>query len=141
MCVSVYLCVDSPLSGESHRLLALFEGAAEGLQGSGVKAAVLDVSKEKDLAEELNATGLPTIKLYLSGDKYNPDVCPGTCKSHIQFTNISKKGEFLQKKETIKTCCYECRLPKTCKPRDEFNAHCSAGVTCVPTSPPPKRWV
>uniref|UniRef100_A0A3Q4AKY4 Thioredoxin domain-containing protein n=1 Tax=Mola mola TaxID=94237 RepID=A0A3Q4AKY4_MOLML len=82
----------SPLSGESHRLLALFEGAAEGLQGSGVKAAVLDVSKEKDLAEELNATGLPTIKLYLSGDKYNPDVCPVPQSSNSILTWLKRRA-------------------------------------------------
>lgn len=76
----VSLCIDAPLSGQGHRVSAAFEGAASELQGSKVKPAVLDVTKEKDLAKELNVTGPPTIRLYLSGDKYNPAVCPGTYK-------------------------------------------------------------
>lgn len=80
MCVSVSVCADAPLSGEGHRVSAAFEGAVAELRGSEVKLAVVDVTKEKDLAKELSATGLPTIRLYLSGDKHNPVVCPGTCK-------------------------------------------------------------
>lgn len=74
------VCADAPLSGEGHRVSAAFDGAAAELQGSEVKLAVVDVTKEKDLAKELNATGLPAIRLYLSGDKHNPVPCPGTCK-------------------------------------------------------------
>ncbi|XP_068607486.1 protein disulfide-isomerase [Brachionichthys hirsutus] len=66
----------APLSGDSHRIMAAFEGAAAELQGSKVKLAVVEVTKEKDLAKELNATGLPAIRLYLSGDKQNPVECP-----------------------------------------------------------------
>ncbi|XP_076585302.1 protein disulfide-isomerase [Chaetodon auriga] len=66
----------APLSGQGHQVLAAFEGAAAELQGSEVKLAVIDVTKEKDLAKELNATGQPEIKLYLSGDKLNPVECP-----------------------------------------------------------------
>ncbi|KAM8879504.1 protein disulfide-isomerase [Spinachia spinachia] len=65
-----------PLSGEGHRISAAFEGAAARLQGSEVKLAVVDVAKEKDLAKELNVTGLATIRLYLAGDKLNPVTCP-----------------------------------------------------------------
>lgn len=71
------MCVDAPLTGEGHRVSAAFEGVAAELQRSEVKLAVVDVAKEKELAKELNATGLPTIRLYLSGDKHNPVVCPG----------------------------------------------------------------
>lgn len=69
---------------------AAFEGAASELQGSEVKFAVVDVTKEKDLAKELNATSSAGIRLYLAGDKYNPVPCPGTywCVSQSQ----SRKG-------------------------------------------------
>ncbi|KAF3687865.1 Protein disulfide-isomerase [Channa argus] len=66
----------APLSGEGHRVSAAFEGAAAELQGSEVTLAVVDVTKEKELAKELNATGPPTIRLYLLGDKHNPVPCP-----------------------------------------------------------------
>lgn len=71
------MCVDAPLSGEGHQVAAAFEGIVAELQRSEVKLAVVDVAKEKELAKELDATGLPTIRLYLSGDKHNPVVCPG----------------------------------------------------------------
>ena len=71
--------VDAPFSGAGHRLSVVFEGAAAELQGSEVKLAVVDVTKEKDLAKDLNATGPPAIRLYLAGDKHNPVPCPGEC--------------------------------------------------------------
>lgn len=74
------MCVDAPLSAEGNRVTAAFEGAAAELQGSEVKLAAVDVTKEKDLAKQLNATSPPTIRLYLSEDKHNPVPCPGTCK-------------------------------------------------------------
>lgn len=74
------MCADVPLSGEGHRISAAFEGAVAELQGSEVKLAVVDVAKEKDLAKELNVTGLATIRLYLAGDKHNPVTCPGASK-------------------------------------------------------------
>ncbi|XP_034743684.1 protein disulfide-isomerase [Etheostoma cragini] len=66
----------APLSGEGHRISDVFQDAAAELQGSEVKLAMVDVAKEKDLAKELNVTGLATIRLYLSGDKNNPVPCP-----------------------------------------------------------------
>lgn len=74
--MSVSVCADAPLTREGHRVSNAFEGAAEELQGSEVKLAVIDQNKEKELAKELNATGLPAIRLYLSGDKHNPIDCP-----------------------------------------------------------------
>lgn len=76
----MFLCVDAPLAGDGHRTSDAFEGAAAELQGSEVKLAVVDVAKEKDLAKELNVTGISVIKLFLSGDKHNPVTCPGTSK-------------------------------------------------------------
>lgn len=64
---------------------AAFQGAAAELQGSEVKMAVIDVTKEKDLAKELNGEGPPSIRLYLSGDKHNPIPCPGTRKYKIVY--------------------------------------------------------
>lgn len=60
-----------------------FEGALPELQGSEVMAAVVDVSQEKELAEELGATGHASIRLYLDGDRNNPEVCPGTCRHEV----------------------------------------------------------
>lgn len=77
-CVS--LCADAPLSGQGHQVSAAFEGAASELQGSEVKPAVVDVAKDKELAKELNVTGLSEIRLYVSGDKRRPLLCPGTWK-------------------------------------------------------------
>lgn len=76
----VSICVDVPLTGDGLRISAAFEGAAAELQGSEVKLAVIDIAQEKDLAKELNATGFPDIRLYLSGDKNKPVQCPGTYK-------------------------------------------------------------
>nr|XP_019956748.1 PREDICTED: protein disulfide-isomerase-like [Paralichthys olivaceus] len=66
----------APLSAESHRASAAFKGAAAKLQGSEVKLGVVDVTKEKELAKALNATGPPIIRLYLGGDKHDPVPCP-----------------------------------------------------------------
>lgn len=78
MCVSV--CADTPLSGRGHQVSAAFEGAAAELQGTEVTPAVVDTTKEKDLAKELNVTGWSEIRLYVAGDKHSPVVCPGMCK-------------------------------------------------------------
>lgn len=79
VCISTR--VDAPLSAEAGRVSAAFRGAAAELQGSEVKLAAVDVSDEKDLAKQLNATGPPAIRLYLSGDKHKPVPCPGASTS------------------------------------------------------------
>ncbi|XP_034044285.1 protein disulfide-isomerase [Thalassophryne amazonica] len=66
----------TPLSADGYRVSAAFEDAAAELQGSEVKLAMVDATQEKDLVKQLNATGPPTIRLYLSGDKHNPVPCP-----------------------------------------------------------------
>ncbi|KAK2817263.1 hypothetical protein Q5P01_025454 [Channa striata] len=80
-----------PLSGEGHRVSAAFEGAAAELQGSEVKLAAVDVTKEKELAKELNATDA-TIRLYLSGDKHNPVPCP-VPRSSVSILTWLKRRE------------------------------------------------
>ncbi|XP_022061161.2 protein disulfide-isomerase [Acanthochromis polyacanthus] len=66
----------APLTVQGYRVTAAFEGAAAELQGSEVKLATVDVTKEKELAKDLSATDQHTIRLYLSGDKHNPVTCP-----------------------------------------------------------------
>ncbi|KAL3996703.1 nuclear receptor coactivator 3 [Sarotherodon galilaeus] len=82
----------APLSGESQRVSAAFQGAAAELEGSKVKLAVVDVSKEKDLAKELNATGHSVIRLYLSGDKHNPVACPVPQSSASILTWLKRRA-------------------------------------------------
>ncbi|XP_032396457.1 protein disulfide-isomerase [Etheostoma spectabile] len=82
----------APLSGEGHRISAVFEDAAAELQGSEVKLAMVDVAKEKDLAKELNVTGLATIRLFLSGDKNNPVPCPVPKSSASILTWLKRRA-------------------------------------------------
>uniref|UniRef100_A0A673A5T0 Zgc:136472 n=1 Tax=Sphaeramia orbicularis TaxID=375764 RepID=A0A673A5T0_9TELE len=82
----------APLSGDSHRVSAAFEGAAAKLQGSEVKLGVVDVSKEKDLAKDLNVTGPPNIRLYLSGDKHNTVPCPVPQSSASILTWLKRRA-------------------------------------------------
>ncbi|XP_068178262.1 protein disulfide-isomerase [Antennarius striatus] len=81
----------TPLSGDSQRIMTAFKGAAAELQGSEVKLGVVDVTKEKDLAKELNVTGLLAIRLYLSGDKHNPVDCPAPQSSASILTWLKRR--------------------------------------------------
>ncbi|KAL4624491.1 protein disulfide-isomerase-like [Arapaima gigas] len=67
-----------PLSGESQSLSLEFVKAAAQLkaESSKIRLAVVDVSKEKDLIKELNMTGIPSLIFYVTGDKWNPVICP-----------------------------------------------------------------
>ncbi|KAM9793040.1 LOW QUALITY PROTEIN: protein disulfide-isomerase [Neosynchiropus ocellatus] len=65
-----------PRTEEDLRVIQVFEGTVTQLQGSEVKLAIVDVTEEKELVKELNATEPPNIRLYLSGDKHNPVPCP-----------------------------------------------------------------
>ncbi|KAM9819167.1 protein disulfide-isomerase [Syngnathus typhle] len=65
-----------PLSADGRRLSEVFRGAAGHLQDSDVKLATVDVTKDKELAKELSATGPPSIRLYLFGEKSNFVACP-----------------------------------------------------------------
>uniref|UniRef100_A0A3Q1HZN7 Thioredoxin domain-containing protein n=1 Tax=Anabas testudineus TaxID=64144 RepID=A0A3Q1HZN7_ANATE len=82
----------TPLSGDGDRVTAAFEGAAAELKGSEVKLAVVDVTKEKDLAKQLSATGPPTVRLYLSGDKHNPVPCPVPHSSASILTWLKRRA-------------------------------------------------
>ncbi|TSK17832.1 Protein disulfide-isomerase [Bagarius yarrelli] len=69
----------APLSGESLGSILGFAKAATELKeiNSSVKLGKIDISKEKELAKFLNVTTVPSLRLYLDGDKYNPVQCPG----------------------------------------------------------------
>ncbi|XP_047190050.1 protein disulfide-isomerase [Scophthalmus maximus] len=82
----------APMSAEGHRVSAAFEGAAAELQGSEVKLAVIDVTKEKELAKDLNATGPPIIRLYLGGDRHNPVPCPVPQSSASILTWLKRRA-------------------------------------------------
>lgn len=71
--------VDAPLSGQSLGSILEFREAAGALKEaeSDVRLGGVDVKKEKDLAASLNVTIIPSLQLFLSGDKNNPVYCPG----------------------------------------------------------------
>ncbi|XP_066516145.1 protein disulfide-isomerase [Hoplias malabaricus] len=66
------------LSGESLGSILEFGKAANELKEaeSEVKLGGVDVTKQKELSKALNVTAVPSLRLYLSGDKYNPVYCP-----------------------------------------------------------------
>ncbi|KAM9454625.1 protein disulfide-isomerase [Clarias gariepinus] len=68
----------APLSGESLGSILEFAKAASELKDSksSVKLGKIDVAKEKDFAKSLNVTTVPSLRLYLSGDKSSPIECP-----------------------------------------------------------------
>lgn len=68
----------APLSGQSLGSILEFRDAAIALKEakSDVRLGGVDVKKEKDLAASLNVTIIPSLRLYLSGDKNNPVYCP-----------------------------------------------------------------
>ncbi|TRY77669.1 hypothetical protein DNTS_017952 [Danionella cerebrum] len=69
---------DAPLSGQSLGSILEFREAAGALKEgrSDVRLGKVDLRKEKELAESLNVTTVPSMRLYLSGDKSNPIHCP-----------------------------------------------------------------
>ncbi|KAF4075098.1 hypothetical protein AMELA_G00230730 [Ameiurus melas] len=82
------------LSGESLGSILEFAKAASELKEtkSSVKLGKIDVSKEKDLAKFLNVTTVPLLRLYLSGDEYNPVQCP-VLKSSTAIQTWLKRRE------------------------------------------------
>uniref|UniRef100_A0A3B5AUE4 Protein disulfide-isomerase-like n=1 Tax=Stegastes partitus TaxID=144197 RepID=A0A3B5AUE4_9TELE len=57
-----------------------------------VKLATVDVTKEKELAKELDAADQHTIRLYLSGDKLNPVSCPVPQSSASILTWLKRRA-------------------------------------------------
>lgn len=85
------LLTDAPLSGESLGSILEFTKAAGELKQaeSDVKLGGVDVTKQKDLAKTLNVTAVPSLRLYLSGDEYNPVHCPGILKEKLYSCNCN----------------------------------------------------
>ncbi|KAG7315758.1 hypothetical protein KOW79_020624 [Hemibagrus wyckioides] len=83
----------APLSGESLGSILEFAKAASELKEtkSSVKLGKIDVSKEKDLAKVLNVTTVPSLRLYISGDKYNPVQCPVLKSSTAILTWLKRR--------------------------------------------------
>ncbi|XP_036379580.1 protein disulfide-isomerase [Megalops cyprinoides] len=83
----------APLSGESQSLSVEFTKAAAHLKAESFKVqlGVVDVSKEKDLAKELNVTGFSPPRLYISGDKQNPVICPVLKKASSIVTWLKRR--------------------------------------------------
>lgn len=81
------LAVDAPLSGQSLGSILEFREAAVALKEakSDVRLGGVDVKKEKGLFASLNVTTIPSIRLYLSGDKSNPVYCPGNVQIYILY--------------------------------------------------------
>nr|XP_021331513.1 protein disulfide-isomerase-like protein of the testis isoform X1 [Danio rerio] len=84
----------APLSGQSLGSILEFREAAGALKeaDSDVKLGGVDVKKEKELAESLNITTLPSIRLYLSGDKNNPVYCPVLKSSASILTWLKRRA-------------------------------------------------
>uniref|UniRef100_A0AAY4CQL1 protein disulfide-isomerase n=1 Tax=Denticeps clupeoides TaxID=299321 RepID=A0AAY4CQL1_9TELE len=62
----------APLSGDAMGSIMEFSKAAKELKDTPIttKLGRVDVTKQKELAEELNVTMVPSMRLYLSGDKH-----------------------------------------------------------------------
>lgn len=102
--------VDAPLSGQSLGSILEFREAAIALKEakSDVRLGGVDVKKEKDLAASLNVTTIPSLRLYLSGDKNNPVYCPGNVKISFflmltEFFFFFKKCHYLITLMSFKT--------------------------------------
>ncbi|KAM6971871.1 protein disulfide-isomerase [Aplochiton taeniatus] len=82
----------APLSGDGQRVLAAFRGVAPEQRESEVTLGVVDISKEKELAKELNATGPPAVRLFLFGDKHNPIPCPDPRSTATILTWLKRRA-------------------------------------------------
>ncbi|KAL2086444.1 hypothetical protein ACEWY4_017503 [Coilia grayii] len=84
----------APLSGESMGSIMEFSKAAAHLRDSGdvIKLGGVDVSKEKELAKELNVTAIPCIRLYLSiKHKHHPLHCPALRDAEAILTWLKRR--------------------------------------------------
>ncbi|KAG5277641.1 hypothetical protein AALO_G00089720 [Alosa alosa] len=83
----------APLSGESMSSIMEFSKASAQLKEttSTITLAGVDVSKEKELAAQLNVTAIPSIRLYLSADKHNPVHCPALRDADAILTWLKRR--------------------------------------------------
>ncbi|KAA0722561.1 Protein disulfide-isomerase [Triplophysa tibetana] len=83
----------APLSSQSLGTILEFRKAASALKDaeSAVRLGGVDVNKEKQLAASLNVTSVPSLLLYLSGDKHNPVYCPVLKSSSSILTWLKRR--------------------------------------------------
>uniref|UniRef100_A0A9J8BCN5 protein disulfide-isomerase n=1 Tax=Cyprinus carpio carpio TaxID=630221 RepID=A0A9J8BCN5_CYPCA len=83
----------APLSGQSLGSILEFREAAGALKEaeSDVRLGGVNVKKEKDLAASLNVTTIPSLRLYLSGNKNNPVHCPDLKSSAAILTWLKRR--------------------------------------------------
>lgn len=76
----VFVCADAPWCGHCRQLEPLYAEAAGRLkkEGSAMRLAKVDATEEKELAEEFEMGGFPTLKLFISGDRKQPIDFTGT---------------------------------------------------------------
>lgn len=73
MCVCPNLCADAPWCGHCRQLEPQYAEAAGKLkeEESAIRLAKVDAIEEKELAEEFEIGGFPTLKLFVDGDRKN----------------------------------------------------------------------
>ncbi|XP_065110324.1 protein disulfide-isomerase [Paramisgurnus dabryanus] len=83
----------APVSRESLGSILEFRKAAGVLKDtqSSVRLGGIDVNKEKQLAATFNVTSVPSLRLYLSGDKNNPVYCPDLKSSSSILTWLKRR--------------------------------------------------
>lgn len=70
----LYLCADAPWCGHCRQLEPHYAEAAGKLKAeeSAIHLAKVDAVEEKELAEEFEIKGFPTLKLFMDGDREHP---------------------------------------------------------------------
>lgn len=70
----LYLCADAPWCGHCRQLEPQYADAAGKLKAeeSAIRLAKVDAVEEKELAEEFEIKGFPTLKLFMDGDREHP---------------------------------------------------------------------
>lgn len=83
----------APLSRQSLGSILEFRKAVSALKDaeSAVRLGEVDVNEEKQLAASLNVTSVPSLRLYLSGDKHNPVYCPDLKSSSSILTWLKRR--------------------------------------------------
>lgn len=68
------MCADAPWCGHCRQLEPQYAEAAGKLKAeeSAIRLAKVDAVEEKELAEEFEIKGFPTLKLFMDGDREHP---------------------------------------------------------------------